>query len=255
MTKPRLGVFGLTGCAGDQLVLLDCEDELLDLVARVDLRDFLMASTGNDEESRLDVALVEGAVLSRRDEASLRRIRERSDVLVALGTCAVWGGVPVLDRGVDRPALQREIYGAAGDCYDALPARALHEVVPVDLAITGCPVEKDELLAALASLLHGDAPLPPTWPVCAECKAREVACVLAKPDAICCGPVTAGGCHARCTALGVPCLGCRGPSRDANVGGFFDAYGLRGAPLDEVVTKLGTFAPPLLPPPAARRLS
>lgn len=243
-SKPRLGIFGLTGCAGDQLVLLDCEDELLAIVERVDLRDFLMASSDNDQECTLDVALVEGAVVSRRDEETLRRIRERSRVLVALGTCAVWGGIPALDRGVDRAALQREIYGELGASYDALPARALHEVVPVDLAITGCPIEKDELLAALASLLHGDPPLPATWPVCLECKMREAACVLAQPAAICCGPVTAGGCHARCPALGVPCLGCRGPSRDANLPGFFEAYALRGAPFEDVVAKLATFAPP-----------
>ena len=111
MGKPTVGIFGLTGCAGDQLAILNCEDELLDLVSFIDIRDFLMGSSGNDTGCALDVALVEGAVLTERDAETLRAIRKRSGLLVALGTCAVWGGVAALDRGADRPKLLQEIYG------------------------------------------------------------------------------------------------------------------------------------------------
>ena len=198
MGRPTVGIFGLTGCAGGQLVVLDCEDELLQLVELVDLRDFLMASSANDEECRLDVALVEGAVLSRRDEETLRRIRERTHLLVALGTCAAWGGVAALDRRADRDRLP-PIYGEMGAVYDSLPTRALHEVVPVDATIVGCPIEKRELLVALAALLRGDLPLPAAWPVCAECRMRETICLLERdPRALCLGALTAAGCAARC---------------------------------------------------------
>ena len=247
-------MFGLSGCAGDQLALLDCEDELLEVFARADVRDFLMASSRSDEECRLDVALVEGAVLSRRDEEALRRIRARSRLLVALGTCAMWGGVAALDRLADRQALAEELYGPLAAAYDTLPARALHEVVPVDLAIPGCPIEKGELLAALASLLRGDPPLPAAYPVCAECRMRETPCLLARPEVICAGPVTAGGCQARCPACGVPCTGCRGPSRDANYPGTFRLYAARGADPAEVERRLGLFAPlPASPAPTEER--
>ena len=49
MSKPTVGIFGLTGCAGDQLVILNCEDRLMDIVALLDVRDFLMASSENDQ--------------------------------------------------------------------------------------------------------------------------------------------------------------------------------------------------------------
>jgi coenzyme F420-reducing hydrogenase gamma subunit len=81
MGKPTVGIFGLTGCAGDQLAILNCEDELLDLVAFVDIRDFLMGSSGNDTGCALDVALVEGAVLTERDAETLRAIRKRSGLV------------------------------------------------------------------------------------------------------------------------------------------------------------------------------
>src|SRR3974377_430840 len=93
MAKPTVGIFGLTGCAGDQLVILNCEDQLLDVLAAVDLRDFLMGASANDTTCELDLALVDGAIVSKKDEVMLRRIRERANYLVAIGTCAVWGGV------------------------------------------------------------------------------------------------------------------------------------------------------------------
>jgi coenzyme F420-reducing hydrogenase gamma subunit len=251
-TKPTLGVFGLTGCAGDQLALLDCEDELLDLVALIDVKDFLMASSANDGECPLDVALVEGAVASRRDEERLRRIRERARLLVAFGTCAVWGGVAAMDRFADRAALLREVYGARGEDYDQTPVRALHEVVDVDLAIPGCPVEKGELLAAIASLLQGDPPLLPSYPVCNECKMRESSCLLARPGVVCLGLLTAGGCDARCPAWGIPCIGCRGPARDANVLAALTIYEERGADPAEVARKIATFAPAAAQPGEGR---
>ena len=39
MNKPTVGIFGLTGCAGDQLVILNCEDRLLDIAALIDVRE------------------------------------------------------------------------------------------------------------------------------------------------------------------------------------------------------------------------
>ena len=146
MSKPRAGIFGLTGCAGDQLVILNCEDELLDLVSLLDLRDFLMAASGNDTACDLDIALVEGAVFSRRDAERLKRIRQRSAMLIAVGSCAVWGGVSAAERNGRLAGLLDETYGEQGREYDAIEARALHEVVNVDLNITGCPIEKHEFV-------------------------------------------------------------------------------------------------------------
>ena len=243
MTKPTLGVFGLTGCAGDQLVLLDCEDELLTLLDLVDTRDFLMASSSNDEYCPLDVALVEGAVVTDRDETRLRRIRDRAGLLVALGTCAVWGGIAAMDRRFDRAALVREIYGTAGQTPRDRTALALHEVVRVDASITGCPVEATQLLEALAHLLQGNPPVFPGYPVCTECRIRECGCLLLEDGRACCGIITAAGCGARCPALGVPCIGCRGPAADPNTESAFRRYRDLGLAERDAVAVLRTFAP------------
>jgi sulfhydrogenase subunit delta len=240
---PKVGIFGLTGCAGDQLVILNCEDELLDIAGALDIRDFLTASSRNDTECPLDIALVEGAVLSRRDEETLRRIRDRSRLLVAIGTCAVWGGIAAMDRGLDRRRLVEDVYGRGGADWDTMPARALHEVVDVDLAVTGCPIEKDEIIKAVANLLNGNPPLPVQAPVCTECRMRENNCLLIERGVPCLGPVTVGGCDARCPTLGIPCVGCRGPARDANMKSAMTLFEENGIPREEAEAKLRTFAP------------
>ena len=243
MSKPTVGIFGLTGCAGDQLVILNCEDRLLDIVALIDVRDFLMASSENDTACPLDVALVEGAVVSNRDAERLQAIRQRSKTLVALGTCAVWGGVAAMDRGADRRKLLEEVYGETGLSYDSVPAQALHEVVKVDLNITGCPIEKDHFLAAIANLLNGDAPVYPEYPVCTECRMLENNCLLIERGELCCGPLTAAGCQARCPALRIPCVGCRGPVADANPSSFLAAFEEKGIGREAIAARLRTFAP------------
>jgi len=243
MSKPSVGIFGLTGCAGDQLAILNCEDQLLDLVSLIDVRDFLMASSENDAACPLDLALVEGAVLTRRDADRLLAVRKRAKLLVALGTCAVWGGVAAMDRGTDRGKLLAEVYGEMGLGYDSEPARALHEVVKVDLKITGCPIEKDHFLAAIANLLNGDAPVYPSYPVCTECRMLENNCLLIERGELCCGPVTAAGCAARCPNLRVPCVGCRGPAGDANPASLLAVLEEKGIDRQGIAARLRTFAP------------
>ena len=243
MGKPTVGLFGLTGCAGDQLVILNCEDQLLDLVGALDIRDFLMASSENDVNCELDVALVEGAVLSKRDEEMLKRIRARAKCLMAVGTCAVWGGVAAMDRYTDRAELVNDIYGDLGAQYDSLPARALHEVVKVDLNLAGCPVEKEQFLSAISNLLNGDPPIFPEYPVCTECKMRENNCLLIEKSQVCCGPLTVAGCDARCPVLGIPCVGCRGPADDANAASALAMFGEMSIPREKIAAKLRTFAP------------
>lgn len=243
MSKPAVGIFGLTGCAGDQLVILNCEDRLLEVVSLIDVRDFLMASSKNDTTCPLDIALVEGAVLSNRDIERLKAIRKRAKILVALGTCAVWGGVAAMDRGADRRKLLEDVYGQTGPGYDSQPARALHEIVKVDLNITGCPIEAEHFLAAIANLLNGNSPVYPEYPVCTECRMLENNCLLIERGELCCGPITAAGCNARCPNLRVPCVGCRGPVGDANPSSWLAALEEKGLERQRIAARLRIFAP------------
>jgi coenzyme F420-reducing hydrogenase gamma subunit len=226
--KPRVGIFGLSGCFGDQIVILNCEDELLALVGQVEFPDFRLASSVNDTTGPLDIAFVEGSVGTAREEAALRRIRERAGLLVAIGSCACFGGVQAAFGGPVREAAAEAIYGPTLAAYDRQEHRPLRDFVRVDAALPGCPMEKEEFLRAVSCLLNGDMPQPVTYPVCAECRMKEQECLLLAYGIHCSGPVTAGGCGARCPGHNSPCIGCRGPADDANV-----------ASMEAIITKAG----------------
>jgi len=242
--KPRVGIFGLTGCAGDQLQILNCEDELLSLVERIEIVDWVMTKSDNDNHCPLDIAFVEGVVATERDLAALTAIRARADTLVAIGTCAVWGGLPAMKNAISRDVLAREVYHADTAFLDTVEARPASDFVRFDHKLPGCPIERGEFLKLVHALLSGTRPELPRVPVCWECKTRENLCRVIYFDEVCCGAMTRGGCDARCPSHGVACGGCRGPveapNYDANITMFRD----RGISWVEIARRMEHFSAP-----------
>lgn len=245
--KPKIGIFGLSGCWGEQIVILNCEDELLALVGAVDIVDFLGGSSVNDTETPLALAFVEGSVAGPREEAALRRIRTRAGLVVACGTCACFGGVAAIGSARTRDDLARAVYGPAAADYEIAPHRPLSDFVKVDVRIPGCPMEKHEFVQAVACLLNGDLPPGAATPVCAECKMQEQECLLVSRHVACAGPVTSAGCGARCPGFNVPCIGCRGPADEANFSSMTDILVKSGFKEAEIGQRLRTFAAPVMP--------
>jgi coenzyme F420-reducing hydrogenase gamma subunit len=246
--KPKIGIYGFSGCWGEQIVILNCEDQLMDLFGAVDIVDFLSGSSINDTESRLLIAFVEGSIANAREEEALRKVRERADLLVACGSCACFGGVAAMDARTPRAEVIQQVYGKDGPAgsWDIGPHRPLSDFVKVDLNIPGCPIEKTEFLRVVSSLLNGDLPVMPAYPVCLECKMLENECLLVKRGLPCAGPVTAAGCGARCPGYNIPCIGCRGPVEEANMGSLEKILEQKEHKLDEIKRKLRTFAAPVL---------
>jgi len=244
-TRPRVGIFGLTGCAGDQLQILNCEDELLWLADQLDIVDWVMAKSENDHDSRLDVGLVEGVVATARDLDTLRKVRARSSLLVAIGTCAVWGGLPAMRNDLPRETLKREVYDSGAEFLDTVVARPATDFVRFEYKLPGCPIERHEFLRLVRSLLLGTTPELPRVPVCWECKTSERLCRVVHFNEVCCGAMTRAGCGARCPSHGVACAGCRGPIEephyDANITMFAD----RGISWPEIADRMRAFSAPV----------
>ena len=102
MKRLRLAIVGLTACSGCQLSLLNCEDELPELMEQFEFQFFPMACSPALLADEYEVALVEGCVSMPHEVELLQELRMRSKRLIALGTCAVWGGVAALRNGEDR---------------------------------------------------------------------------------------------------------------------------------------------------------
>jgi sulfhydrogenase subunit delta len=241
--KPRVGIFSLTGCAGDQLQILNMEDELLDLVNHIHIVDFQEGSS-HKEEGPVDVAFVEGSVSTETDLKHLKEIRERSKILIAFGNCAVEGGIQAMrNKEGSIEGRLKDVYGVETGFFDARLSKPLSSYVDVDLNIPGCPVEKEETLRAITSLLHGDTPTSFTYPVCVECKLNEYPCVIVESGKPCLGPVIRAGCDARCPGLGLDCIGCRGPVDSAS--GFAAEYSMlleKGYSKEFILNRLRVFS-------------
>jgi len=243
MRKPRLAIAGLTACSGCQLSLLNCEDELPELFEKFEFSFFPMACSPAELAGEYDAALVEGCISMPYEEELLLKLRGKSRYLVAFGTCAVWGGVAALRNGEDRGLLCRQVYGGIPVADATFEPRPLHTLVQVDAVITGCPPEKEELQRLLGGLLRGTLPVAVDYPVCTECKMRENLCLLTERAALCLGPLTLGGCAARCPTLSVPCEGCRGPLPEANLPEAIKLYAQQGFDQHTVTGRLRRFCP------------
>jgi coenzyme F420-reducing hydrogenase gamma subunit len=239
----RLAIAGLTACSGCQLTLLNCEAELPELARRFSFAYFPLGASHRLGRQQFHAALVEGAVSTPADLTILHTLRERSQLLIAVGTCAIWGGIATLRHEEPRKTLLVQVYGPAGESLASFAPTPLTAHVAVDFCITGCPPESSELLAMLAALRHGTFPDLPTDPVCLECRSRELPCLLQERQALCLGPLTRGGCHARCPATGIQCEGCRGPASEMNVAAQLALFKEHGHEPADIISRLKRFAP------------
>lgn len=233
MKRLRLAIVGLTGCSGCQLTLLNCEDELLQLAERFEFACFPLACSTQSSVGPYDVALVEGCVSTADEAEFLKVIRDQSELLIAFGTCAAWGGVQAM------PMLEPDT-----DIQTPQPLRAF---VFVDGELYGCPPEKHELLKLLSDLLRGVLPPVIDYPVCTECKMRENPCLLTDRRQLCLGALTRGGCNARCPSLSVPCEGCRGAVPEENLPAALAVFAEHGYDAEAVMQRLSRFFPRLKP--------
>lgn len=243
MTKssPKIGVYGFTGCAGDQLMILNCEDQLVDIFGAVEVRSFVMAKSDN-HEGELDVAFVEGSISTEEQLKHLKEIRERSKVLVAIGTCACWGGPQAmkLEEGGYEERFKKVYGNAKITVSKAFEAQPVDAFVKVDMKIPGCPIDKGEFLRAVSKVVAGRHPYLLKTPVCLECKFNENHCIL-MDGKFCAGPLTKAGCGAVCPSHNLPCVGCWGPTDDLNVSAEYNLLKEKGYKPDEVLMKIRKF--------------
>lgn len=209
--RVKVGVFDFTCCEGCELQLANKEESLLDFLSLLEVVNFREVSSYRGQD--YDIALVEGSI-SREDEIErLREIRAKAKVLVALGTCACYGGVNNLKNYYPLEDVVKEVYG--DHRVETSEVKRIADVVKVDLEIPGCPVSKSEVENIVVSIVTGAEIRIPKYPVCVECKQKLNTCIVDLGQ-ICLGPVTRAGCGATCPTGKAGCLGCRGPAEDAN---------------------------------------
>jgi sulfhydrogenase subunit delta len=214
--KPTLAVWKFASCDGCQLSLLDCEDELLQLVGEVEIAYFLEARRAT-AEGPYDLSLVEGSITTAHDAERIRHVRSVSRKLVTIGACATAGGIQALRNFADVDEFVSVVYASPEYVSTLATSTPISAHVAVDFELHGCPIDKRQLLEVLTSFLHGRRPNIPSTSVCTECKRRGNVCVTVAHGTPCLGPVTHAGCGALCPSYNRGCYGCFGPMETPNM--------------------------------------
>jgi sulfhydrogenase subunit delta len=216
MRRPTVAIWKFASCDGCQLTVLDCEDELLDLAAALDIRMFLEAGP-SDVLDHYDISLVEGSITTHGDVERIRDVRARSGVLVAIGACATAGGIQALRNAADVDELAATVYPRPDWINTLATSTPIAAHVKVDHELRGCPISRSELLATVTALLAGRRLPVTSHAVCVECKLAGLPCILVGEGIPCLGPVTHAGCGALCPSMHRGCFGCFGPSEGADI--------------------------------------
>jgi len=251
MTKPTALIVAFGGCNGCHVTITDLYERVVDLFNLIDLKwGSVLTDYKYTDIPQVDVALVEGTICNEENVEILKKVRENAKMLVTLGTCSSYGGVPGLrnfystDEILDAAYLNNISTSEGRVPYKDIPrlipmALPVHKVVKVDFKITGCPPEPDQILNNLKELVQGKVPNIPTKNLCEECHREKKqiepgnrefytfkidsvtesdldpnTCFL-EQGVLCLGPATIAGCGGRCTLANMPCRGCFGPSEEA----------------------------------------
>jgi NAD-reducing hydrogenase small subunit len=167
MKRARVATVWLDGCSGCHMSLLDMDAVIIALAGKIDLVYGPLVDAQEFPEA-VDVTLVEGAVSTQEDAHRIETIRNRTNILVALGDCAVTGNVPSLRNSLPVNKLLQRVYVEGSDAGKQIPsdgvpallahARPVQEFVKVDIHVPGCPPPAKVILGLVSDLLEGRKP-------------------------------------------------------------------------------------------------
>ncbi|HEB55502.1 NAD-reducing [NiFe] hydrogenase HoxFUYH(E), subunit delta (HoxY) [hydrothermal vent metagenome] len=163
--KLRVATASLAGCFGCHMSLLDIDERLLELILLVEFE----RSPINDikQIEPVDVAIIEGGVANTDNVEVLREFRRQSNILVAIGACAINGGIPSMRNHFSvKECLEESYINGIGVLNPMIPndpeiplllnkVHPIHEVVKVDYVLPGCPPSGDAIWTFLTELLEG----------------------------------------------------------------------------------------------------
>jgi len=168
--KKIVATASLAGCFGCHMSLLDIDERILDLVELVEFN----KSPINDIKTftkQCDIGLIEGGCCNDENVHTLIEFRKHCTTLVALGECAIMGGLPSIRNEIPLAECLREAYREGPTVADANPAGIVpsdpdlprildrvypcHEVVKIDYSLPGCPPRADLIWDALVALVTG----------------------------------------------------------------------------------------------------
>ena len=228
----------LSVCGGCHVAIVDLHEKIIDILEAVQLCHSPVL-TDIKEFPEVDLGILAGAIRTDHDIEVAKQMRGSCDALVAIGTCAVYGGISGAGSVHTRDEIYDTVYRqnkttVTDNVPGAVPALEetvvpLDHVIDVDLYLPGCPPHASFIFWALNTLAKGRSPKVTHQSVCARCrremvrtsktrikrfledKPEEGICFLSQGYP-CFGSVTLDRCLSPCPNNGVVCTGCAGPT-------------------------------------------
>ncbi|MEK7166330.1 MAG: hypothetical protein AAB874_05985 [Patescibacteria group bacterium] len=153
MKKLRVGWFTFTCCEDSTIIFT----ELLNIHYKEwrDKIEFVHAKVlqSKNRWEEMDVAFVEGAINSIQQETKLKKIRNLSKKLVAIGACACIGMPSSQRNSFDMPT-KEEINMLLLRFKQSDRVKKVSEVVTVDDLVQGCPMNETKFLEVVNKYLR-----------------------------------------------------------------------------------------------------
>ena len=169
--KIRIATTSLAGCFGCHMSFLDIDERILQLAELVEFDRSPL--TDIEHCTNCDIGLIEGGVCNSENVHVLREFRKNCKILVAVGACAINGGLPAMRNFITLEECLNEAYLSGIGVENAhipndpeLPllldkVRPLHEVVKIDFYLPGCPPSADVFWKFLTDINEGREPFLP----------------------------------------------------------------------------------------------
>jgi NAD-reducing hydrogenase small subunit len=176
MSKVKIATDWLGGCAGCHMSVLDIDERIVGLMDAVEFTSSPVTDLKHPPKEGVTVGILEGAICNSHNVEVAKMMRERCQILVALGDCATFGNIPAMrnlvgtDEALKRAYLETE--SVVGGLIPDSPelgkplemVTGIDKVVKVDVFIPGCPPSADSIYYALSELLAGRMPVfPPQY--------------------------------------------------------------------------------------------
>ena len=100
--KIKLAVYWTAACGGCDVSLLDTHERLLTIGDMAEIVMWPVAADGKEKDieamadGEITVSLINGAIRNSENEHMAKLLRQKSKIVVAYGTCAMFGGSPAL---------------------------------------------------------------------------------------------------------------------------------------------------------------
>ena len=107
--RVRVATVWLDGCSGCHMSLLDMDERLIELAAAIDIVYSPLVDT-KTFPAQVDLTLVEGSVSTEEDLAKIKKIREHTRLLIAMGDCAITGNVPSMRNPFGGDLILQHVY-------------------------------------------------------------------------------------------------------------------------------------------------